>query len=491
MAELPTRQQLIQVGSTPLAVESVGNRNKPAQAVARDSAPTTRVARLPLRTIIFYGLPALAFGCGGSLVGFYFLKFATDVLFIAPATMGFIIACARIWDAISDPLVGYWSDRTRTRIGRRLPWLYASALPAGVLFAALWAPPPALVGIGLIAWLAVALVLFQTAVTAFVVPHAALGAELSLDHHERTRVFTASKSFAGLGGLLGLTTLALIVGEQPAGQRSGMLWVALLAGLLLPTLAFAANSQLRERPEHWGRGPESPSAAARDVWANPHARRLLAITFLTAAATTCIVTTAPYACQYLFGDLALLPKLLLAFSLSNVAAMPIWPPLSRRFGKRRIWLVACSISALAVAALFSLSTHDGVTAVLALVAITGASAGASSTIGTSIRADVIDYDEDQTGERKEGAYFAIFGVAAKLAFGLAVLMVAVALDVSGFAPNVAQRPATTLVMRVLLGPVPCAMLGGAIALMFSFRLNEHEHAAIRARLEGRLEERAP
>ncbi len=454
-------------------------------SAAKHSAETTDVAQLPLRTIFFYGLPALAFGCGGSLVALYFLKFATDVLFIAPATMGFIIAGARIWDAISDPLVGYWSDRTRTRLGRRLPWLYASALPAGLLFAALWAPPPALSGIQLIAWLAVALVLFQTAVTAFLVPHAALGAELSLDHHERTRVFTAAKFLAGVGGLLCLTALALIVGEPSAGQRSGMSWIALFAGLLLPTLAFAANSQLRERPEHWGRGPETPSAAIRDVWANPHARRLLVITFLTATATACIVTTAPYACQYVFGDLALLPKLLLAFSLSNVAAMPIWPSLSRRFGKRRVWLVACSISALAVGALFLPSPEGGVAAVIALIAITGASAGASSTIGVSIRADVIDYDEDRTGERKEGAYFAIFGVAAKAAFGLAVLVVGVALDVSGFAPNVAQGGATILVVRVLLGLIPCALLIGAVALMFSFRLDEREHAAIRSRLGGR------
>ena len=429
MTEFSTRQQPHPIGSPPIRVESPGSRRLPVHSAATRDAGTSEVARLPLGTIFFYGLPALAFGCGGSLIGFYFLKFTTDVLFIAPATMGVLIAGARIWDAISDPLVGYWSDRTRTRLGRRLPWLYASALPAGLLFAGLWTPPPALTGIGLIAWLGTTLVLFQTAATAFLVPHIALGAELSLDHHERTRVFTAAKLFAGVGGLLGLAILALIVGEPTAGQRSGMLWVALFAGLLLPALALVANSQMRERPEHWGRGPETPSAAMRDVWANLHARRLLAITFLTATATTCIVTTAPYACQYLFGDLALLPKLLLAFSVSHVAAMPIWPPLSRRFGKRRIWLLACSISALAVGALFVLSSP---TAILALVAIAGASAGASSTIGTSIRADVIDYDEEQTGERKEGAYFAIFGVASKAAFGLSVLVVGVALDVSGF-----------------------------------------------------------
>ena len=402
--------------------------------------------------------------------------------------MGIIIAAARIWDAISDPLVGYWSDRTRTRLGRRLPWLYASALPTGLLFAGLWAPPPALTGTGLILWLGATLLLFQTAVTAFLVPHTALGAELSLDHHERTRVFTASKLFGGVGGLLALSVLALLLGESSDGQRSGMSWVALFAGLLLPTLAFAANSQLRERPEHWGRGPETPSAAIRDFWANPHARRLLAITFLTATATMCIVTTAPYACQYVFGDLALLPQLLLAFSVSHVAAMPVWPPLSRRFGKRRIWLLACSVSALAVGALFALSTPEGISAVLVLAAIVGASAGASSTIGTSIRADVIDYDEDQTGERKEGAYFALLGVASKAAFGLSVLIVGVALDVSGFAPNVAQSAATTWVMRVLLGLVPCVMLVAAIALMFGFRLDEREHAAIRARVTQR---RAP
>lgn len=441
-------------------------------------------ATLPFRTILFYGLPALAFGCGGSLIAFYFLKFATDVLLVAPAITGLVVAGARIWDAISDPLAGYWSDRTRTGLGRRRPWLYAAALPAGLWFAALWAPPPPLAGLALTVWLAGALFLFQTAATAFVIPHFALGAELTLDYHERTRVFTASKLFAGAGVLLCLGALALVVGEDSAGQRTAMFRIALLAGLLLPTLAVIATSQLRERPENWGRGPEAPAAAIRDVFRNLHARRLLAITFLTAAATACVVATAPYACQYVFGDLALLPRLLLAFSLSHVAAMPIWPPLSRHFGKRRVWLGACSISALAVGALF-LSGAESVPASLALVAVLGGSAGASSSIGASIRADVIDYDEHRTGERKEGTYFAAFSVVAKGAFGVAVLIVGIALDLSGFTPNVPQSPATVLGVRVLLGLAPSALLIGAVVLMWGFHLNEEEHAAIRALLAER------
>ena len=131
------------------------------------------------------------------LLSLYMMKFATDVLLIAPAVMGLIYSASRIWDAVSDPLVGYLSDRTTTRLGRRRSWLLISSLPIAITFYMVFAPPQSLEGPMLIAWVAVAVIGFYSAMTLFFVPHLSLGAELSDDYHERRRT-TAKITMANI-----------------------------------------------------------------------------------------------------------------------------------------------------------------------------------------------------------------------------------------------------------------------------------------------------
>src|SRR5262245_31703389 len=124
------------------------------------------------------------------LISIYLMKFATDVLGISAAIMGTILFLGRgVWDSVADPIAGYLSDRTGTRMGRRRPWLLASAIPLGVFFVLLWTPPrdesPAMA----IVWMSVMVVLFYTATTVFIIPHTALGAELTDNYHDRTRIF--------------------------------------------------------------------------------------------------------------------------------------------------------------------------------------------------------------------------------------------------------------------------------------------------------------
>ena len=110
--------------------------------------PARRRRRSPPEPIVDYSLPTFGMGFTFVLVNIYLLKYATDVLLIAPATMGLLFGASRLWDAVADPVVGFLTDRTRSRFGRRRPWILAAALPLGVTFAMLWAPPVALAGPG-------------------------------------------------------------------------------------------------------------------------------------------------------------------------------------------------------------------------------------------------------------------------------------------------------------------------------------------------------
>ena len=110
------------------------------------------------------------------LLSLYVMKFATDILLIAPAVMGAIYSLSRIWDAVSDPLVGYLSDRTQTRLGRRRTWMLASCIPIGAGFYMVFSPPVDLSSTGLMVWMGVAVIGFYSAMTLFYVPHLSLGA---------------------------------------------------------------------------------------------------------------------------------------------------------------------------------------------------------------------------------------------------------------------------------------------------------------------------
>lgn len=91
-------------------------------------------ARIPFRTVLLYSLPAAGVHYTFMLVGIYLLKFSTDVLLIGPGLMGFLFGASRIWDAVSDPVAGHWSDRTRARLGRRRSWLLASVVPIAAAY---------------------------------------------------------------------------------------------------------------------------------------------------------------------------------------------------------------------------------------------------------------------------------------------------------------------------------------------------------------------
>jgi Na+/melibiose symporter-like transporter len=137
------------------------------QAVINKSTTDRDASRLRWSVISAYGAPGVGAGYMYLLIGLYIMKFSTDVLLIAPAVMGTIFGISRVWDAVSDPLVGYMSDRTRHPLGRRRLWLLLSIVPISGTFIMVFSPPASLHGTELIAWMAVGVIGFYSAATIF------------------------------------------------------------------------------------------------------------------------------------------------------------------------------------------------------------------------------------------------------------------------------------------------------------------------------------
>lgn len=437
---------------------------------------------LPVGTIFAYGLPAAGVGFTFLLFTLYLVNYSTDVLLVAPAVIGTLFAVARFWDAISDPIAGYLSDRTRSRLGRRRSWMFASALPLSATFFMLWNPAPGLGELGVGVWMGAALLLYSTFYTVFAIPHEAMGAELTPNYHERTRLFGVKHLIQTGGSFFALGALYVLTTSDDA--RLSAFWVtgigsAATAGLIVVSVAY-----LRERPDYQGRGGTRLFKAFGDVGRNAHARLLLVVFGIENLGSASIGVLTPFAAKYIVKQPEMTVPALAGYFIPNLLFPYVWIRVSRVIGKKKLWLFSMSAMTLGFSGLFFLGEGDGwLMATLGVIAGTGGSCGA--VVGPSVKADVIDYDEYRTGERKEGAYFAVWNFVRKSAVGVTAMVTGFTLQLSGFVPNADQTEQARFAILALYGLFPgvCYLMGTLLFARFS--LDETEHARIRAELDAR------
>ena len=435
-----------------------------------------------LGVILSYNLPTIGIGYMFLLVNMYLMKFATDELLIAPSMMGLLFGLSRIWDAVTDPLAGYFSDRTNTRFGRRRPWILASILPIGLAFYIVWSPPLALDSGLMVIWVGVGIFLFYSAMTIFIVPHNSLGAELSLDHHERTRIFGVRHVTWTLGSFVAVGGMALLIASDD--PRETATWLSLVVIFVTALMLITMVLGVRERAAFRGRGEASAYRAFRDVIRNPHALLLLIIFLIESVGGATITVLTPYIAEYIVGRPEFTAYVVILYMAPSALSVPLWIWASRRFGKKQLWIFSTAAAGLGFGSMIFLGENSVVLMSL-LAAALGFTSGAAAVVAPSIQADVIDYDELKTGQRKEGAYFAAWNFVYKLATGITLILTGVVLEAAGFVPNQEQGESAKMALRVLyaLFPLGCYLVGAV--LLTRFRLDEREHARIRQELDAR------
>jgi Na+/melibiose symporter-like transporter len=452
--------------------------------VVEGPSATESGGSVSVSVLLSYSPPVVGLSGPLFIVQFYFLNFATDVLLLAPLSVGLVFAAGRVWDAVSDPIVGTLSDRTRTRLGRRRPWMFAGIPLLMLSFVMIWSPPE-LERFGMYAWTTIALFSFYTSYTMFSVPHAALGAELTTDYHERNRIFGANSAAFTFGMLLVFGGMQYVMNAEDSRLAASRL--ALGVAAVLPFILLVPPVRLRERVEYQGRGATSSLGAMRDVLANPHARLLLTVQFCQLAGSGVLGLMAPYLMRYVVKRPDLVGVMPGLFVVSTIVSIPIWVRITRHVGKKNAWIAGLFGSGVSFGAILMVGEGD-----LALLGVLLCSAGffvgCGMMVGNSILADVIDWDELRTGGRKEGAYSAAWGFAIKSATAIIIVLVSAALQFSDFKANQTQTEGTLWMLRILNGGLPLVMYTIAGFLFMRFGLNEIEHAEVRAALDGRAAE---
>jgi len=423
---------------------------------------------------VAYGLPALAFSVPTIPVYVYLPSFYAEDLGLGLAVTGLILLAMRVFDLVSDPLVGVLSDRLVTRLGRRKPWIAIGAGAAGLALVMLFAPPQGVSAIYLAVWTGV-LYLGWTMVA---VPYSAWGAELSDDYDLRTRI-TAVREGLSVVGILMAAALPFGLGLMGWGQAAQLAGVAVATLLIGAPLVVIALARVPE-----ARGPTrqtsfSLTEIGRSLSANAPFRRLLMAWFVNGLANGLPAVLLPLYLRHQLGaDATATAGLIFVYFAAAVVLLPLWDRLSRTTSKNRAWVFAMTV---AIAAFIWVPLIDpgNLVAFGVVCAITGATLGADLALPPAMQADVIDVDRATTGQERAGLYFSLWSMAAKLALAAAVGMAFPLLGWSGLEQG--EDRGRVLLVALYAG-VPVALKLAACALIWQYDLGRAKHAALREKI---------
>ena len=445
----------------------------------RAPQPTAKADTPPLARLIAYALPALPLAALTLPLYILLPAFYAGPVGLSLAATGAALVAMRVFDALNDPLIGVIADRWRTPLGRRRR-LFALAVPLCALSALmLFWPPEAAGPLYLAGWGMV----LSLGYTAAVIPYLAWGAEMAGGYGARSTIAGWREGFTLTGTLIAIAVPFTLGFEDPSGFH-GLALLGVVIAVALPALGLIAVTTVPEPAEHT-RARVGWRSGLGHLRANGPFMRLIAAFFVNGLANGIPATLFLFFVGDYLGAAELQGPLLFLYFACGVAGVPLAAAASHRIGKHRAWSLAM-IAACIVFATVPLLSEGDVAAFAVICAATGLLVGFDLAIPPAIQADVIDVDTAASGEQRSGVYFAAWSLATKLSLALAVGIAFPLLDRVGFqAGGGPGQDATALsALVVIYALVPVALKLGAIAIMWTFPLDEARQAALRRTIEA-------
>lgn len=472
---------------------------------------TRQEDRIPFPQKIAYGLGAFVNNLLAAAIGGMIIVLNLG-LGMNPALVGLLAAIPRLTDAITDPLIGYLSDNTRSRWGRRRPYIFIGAITVGVVFALLWQLPDGRSESYYFWFFLLGSFIFYLAYTVFVTPWVALGYELTPDYHERTRLMGVQNfigQFAyiiapwfllfmqneryfddmvdGAGGLaLIIAAAVMLIGIMPAlFLKERFNTVAASESQSMSETKITRGGVLRRNVTDFAHG------FAITLKIKPFLKLCIA-TFLVFNGFIMVAAFQSYVIiYYVFGGDTVAGAEYAGYAgtlgaISTFVVIAVVTALATRIGKRRAFLIATGISMIGYALKWFCYTPDAPWLLLLPAPFIAFGLGGLFTLMPSMIADVVDYDELNTRERREGMFGSIFWWVVKLGQAAALAAGGFLLTATGFdvALEGAQPAQTITMIRLFDAFVPCLASGIAIWIIATYTLTEEKAHEVRERLEA-------
>jgi GPH family glycoside/pentoside/hexuronide:cation symporter len=445
------------------------------------------VERLTLKTRIGYGIGDIAICLYWSGVGLYLLYFYTDVVGISPSMAGLIYGIGMLWDALTDPFMGYIAERTRTKWGVYRPYLLFGNLPLALSFILLfWVPP--FEGAMLFFFLLFTNLLHRTCFTLVSVPFSSLTPRITSDSQERTNLTGFRMMGAQTGtNLMALLAFPIIFWVGGENESLGFVVLASLAGLTAMAIHAITFVTVKEPENDQGieRVGGSLSEAASAIGKNGPFWLVFSATLIVGITTIFFGNNLIYYTKYALDLHEYQGTILFTSGIVAFLSIPIWWAISNKLGKKITWLISSSITLTALM-VFYIYPITLLNELLVLVAFIGFGSGAGGILFWSMLPDTIEYGEVHTGVRSESSLYGFMTFAQKGSIAFAIIILGVVLDAIGFQANEIQSKNTIDDMKAIMTLVPSIGVAISLIIIYFYPIDAKMHKEL---LEQLKEER--
>lgn len=473
------------------------------------AVPTPPEDRIPIPQRLAYGLGALVNNLLGAAIGMMAIVLNLG-LGMNPAVVGLLMALPRLTDALTDPVMGFVSDSSRTRWGRRRPYIFLGAIAAGILFALLWQLPAGHSQTFYFWFFLVGSILFYLAYTVFATPWVALGYEMTPDYNERTRLMGTANFMGQIAWVLAPWFYWIMENERLfENSVEGARVLAIGIGVFAIAVGIIPAIVCRERLGKAQKvekipGPDNPGEAVanqiktffRGFWITLRFKpflKLCGATFLVFNGFMLVSAFSSYVIIFYVysGDQSAGSQLMgwngTVSAIATFMVIPLITWISTRIGKRSAFFLAVGISIFGYALKYFCYSQTMPLLLLVSTPFIAFGLGGLFTLMGSMIADVCDFDELETGQRREGMFGSIFWWVVKLGMALALALSGVLLNATGFDVTLGggQSERTLFLMRLLDVIIPITASAIAIWLVASYSITEDKAREIRAELERR------
>lgn len=431
-----------------------------------------------------------------------------DCLGVDPRWISWVMGGSRLWDAVTDPIMGNITDNTNSRWGRRRPWIALGAFLCALSFAAMWLFPRGMGNVFYFGWYLVTSLIFYVAFTIFSVPYIALGMELSPDYHERTSVQAYRTVLSQVGalfisGLYWFTSMSCF-SDRADGMRYGgmILGGVILVSVLIPAvfsgehpsfLKRRADEQKKEKPK------VSLLKSAKETLSEKSFLILIGVTVFMTLGLLMVASLGYYVAVYhvFGGDKSVESGRMITFGqwaaqLCTILSVPVITTLSKRIGKRAMLFVTIVIAI--AGSLLKWVCYTPANPWLLLIPGMVMSGGLASTwmLINAMIPDVVDLNELKTGQRREGMFSAVYSWTYKTGVALAMVIAGYVLSWSGFDATLGgdQAPGAVLKLRLFFTGIPVVTMILAVLLLACYKISEKRSYEIREELRLRREQDA-
>ena len=449
-----------------------------------------------------YGVGDIYGGGTAVILSFYYLVFLTDVIRLNPALAGTVILISKVYDAITDPIEGVISDRTRTKMGRRRPYLLAGIPLVFLSFFALFFPVDFEQESTRFVFVICTYLFFSTVVSIVMLNYNALQSELSLDYDERTSLSSARIFFSATASIVSALVPLEIVKAFP-DVRQGYIVMGLVFGAFFAVPFIFTFFSAQERKE-FQKPPEKFNL--RDTLIEPFRVRTFVIVLLmfvfASIATDTVSSVVVYFMKYHLGrgdEANYVAGTMLVF---QVIALGFFAAYSRRTSKRRAFILGLAIWMVTMLFSIFIGPESPFLVVYIFAAFVGIGLGGYYVSIYAIFPDLPDVDELRTGERREGIFGALITLTRKFSGAMGIFIVSNVIAVAGYVTPVEQvvdgvsrlvdQPQSdqfVLVLRIIFVAVPLVLLSLAIFTASRLKLTHATHARLNEVLEVRRQDK--